>query len=356
MPASYEAILQSLDTTLPAEAHNSYLRQAYATNPSVVLRLAAALAIDTSKFEEYQPVVAQLIGDALRFEDVASHSTLALILSSPELSVVFGDDVIQRRDKIPDADVLWALKLLAERNDSSVRAIASTAMERGILSQVRGYFLGVVRDRGDLPPDVMSSLIRAAAGILRVEDVNNFGRWFDVDSEKVLLAVLADSTDPLLLAEAFDNLSGKSLSAEPAVSLVDWIRAHHWDNRAQFAHAVGVLSFIDLVTTDDIIRSLDAFDAFAKDSRLINILLDTRNTTVVKTVVDRYSDKLGLGGLLGLLNYPDKDIRILAVKKLKDYNDVAALRLIIQQFNNEKDQDVRQAYRDTFWVIKERES
>jgi serine/threonine protein kinase len=355
MPQSYEAILQSLDTTLPAEAHNSYLRQAYASNPTVVLRLAAGLAIDTGKFEEYQPVIAQLIGDAMRFEDVKSHSTLALILSSPELSVVFGDDVIQRRDKMPDTDILWALKLLAERSDSNVRAIASTAVERGILSQVRGYFLSVVRDRGDLPPDVMASLIRAAAGILRLEDINNFGRWYDVQSEKVLLAVLADSTDPVLLAEAFDNLSGKSLTIEPAVSLVDWVRGRHWDNRANFAHAIGVLSFIDLVSVDDVIRALQGLDAFARDPKLIAILLDTRNTAVVRTVVEKYSEMLGLGGLISLLSYPEKEIRIIAVRKLKDFNDVAALRLIIQNYNNEKEQDVRQIYRETFWVIRERE-
>jgi hypothetical protein len=236
-----------------------------------------------------------------------------------------------------------------------VRAIASTAVERGILSQVRGYFLSVVRDRGDLPPDVMASLIRAAAGILRLEDINNFGRWYDVQSEKVLLAVLADSTDPVLLAEAFDNLSGKSLTIEPAVSLVDWVRGRHWDNRANFAHAIGVLSFIDLVSVDDVIRALQGLDAFARDPKLIAILLDTRNTAVVRTVVEKYSEMLGLGGLISLLSYPEKEIRIIAVRKLKDFNDVAALRLIIQNYNNEKEQDVRQIYRETFWVIRERE-
>ncbi|MBX7144320.1 MAG: hypothetical protein K1X79_07705 [Oligoflexia bacterium] len=355
MPPSYEAILQSLDTTLPTEAHNSYLRQAYASNPTVVLRLAAALAIDTNRLTDYQPVLAQLIGDAMKFEDVKSHSALALILSSPELSVVFGDDVVQRREQIPDPDVLWLLKILAERSDTNVRAIASAAVERGILSQVRGLFLSVIRDRGDLPPDVMTSLIRAAAGILKPDDVANFGRWYDVQSERVLLAILADSTEQGILIEAFDNVSGKSLTIEPAASLIEWVRKNQWDNRAQFAHAIGVMSFLDLATVDDVVKSLQAFDKYVNDTNLVNILLDTKNTPIVRAIVDKYSDLLGLSGLLNMLDYPDKEIRMAAVRKLKGYNDITALRLIIQHYEGEKDPEVKQVYRDTFWVIKERQ-
>lgn len=354
MPPSYEAVLQSLDVTLPTEAHNSYLRQAYATNPGMVLRLAAALALDSNKLTDYQPVLAQLIGDAMKFEDVKSHSTLALVLSNPELSVVFGDDVIQRREQIPDADVLWLLKILADRGDINVRPIASAAVERGILSPLRGTYLSVIRDRGDLPPDVLNSLIRASAGILRVEDIGSFGRWYDVQSEKILLAILADSTEPTVLTETFDTVSGKSISTEPAASLVDWVRNNNWEKRGEFAHSIGVLANIDILPPDEIVKNLKPFEKFLRDGRILNVLLDTKNSALVRELIKNHTDVLGLGGLLNLLEYRDKDVRIAAVKELKNYNDISALKLIIQHYDNEKDPDVQQVYKDSFWAIKER--
>lgn len=354
MPPSYEAILQSLDITLPTEAHNSYLRQAYATNPALVLRLAAALALDSNKLENYQSVLSQLIGDAMRFEDVQSRSTLALILSSPELSVVFGDDVIQRREQIPDADVLWLLKILAERGDINVRAIASAAVERGILSPLRGTYLSIIRDRGDLPPDVLTSLIRASAGILRVEDIGSFGRWYDVQSEKILLAILADTTDPALLVEAFDTVSGKSLTVEPAASLVDWVRNNNWEQRADFAHAIGILANLDIVPVDEVLKNLASFEKFLRDRRVLNALLDTKNTAIVKAIIEKHPSVLGLGGLLNMLESPDKTVRIAVVRELKGYNDISALKLIIQRYEIEKDPDVRRVYEESFWAIKER--
>jgi HEAT repeat protein len=64
---------------------------------------------------------------------------------------------------------------------------------------------------------------------------------------------------------------------------------------------------------------------------------------------------LGLGGLINLLTDSDKDIRIAAVRALKGYNDIGALKFIIDNFEREKDPEVREAYRENFWVIKERE-
>src|SRR5690606_8589325 len=65
---AYEPVLKSLDTTLPIEARSGFLRQAYATEPQLILKLAVALAIDTDKLQEYQPVISQLVGDSIKLE------------------------------------------------------------------------------------------------------------------------------------------------------------------------------------------------------------------------------------------------------------------------------------------------
>ncbi|RMG43719.1 MAG: hypothetical protein D6719_03275 [Candidatus Dadabacteria bacterium] len=355
IPAGYESVLKTLDTTIPLEGRSRALVEAYVTYPRMVLKLAVALAIDTNQLSKNPKVLVQLIGDALELPDADQHSALALVLAHPELAVVFGEDVIQLRDKIPDSDILWLLKILTERDDINVRAISSVAVERGILSKLRTHFLEIVRDRDDLPADVRRSLILAAAGALKVEDVAAFGRWYDTSVEKILLALCADDLDPRVRQEVFDILAGKSLVTEPSASLVSWVRDNYWDQRAQFAQAIGVLGSLEYVSKKEISQAFDSIDQFAKDSELIEMLIDSNQPVIIDEIVKRYSDMLGLGSLLPLLENRDKQVRMIAIRALKKFNDIGALRLIIDFYEREKDPEVKQLYRDTFWMIKERE-
>ncbi len=355
LPSVYESVLRALDTTLPIDARKTLLRQSYASEPRMALKLAAALALDSGKYDDYQPVLAQLVGDAMGWQDAGEHAALSLILAHEELAMLFGDDIVQRREQLPDKDVLWLLKILAGRNDLNVRAVANLAIERSVLAPLPAKFLSLVRDRSDLPPDVLSTLVRAAAGVLQREDINVLGRWYDVDAERVLLGVCAQGAPTDVLQDAFDTLAGKSLTIEPSAALVDWVRRNHWDNRVHFARAAGVLGYIDAVSESEFIAAFDSLDKYVKDPDLLDILLESKNTKISRMVVTRYAGNLGLGGLINLLKDNDKDVRMTAIKALKEFNDIGALKFILDAYENERDADVRQAYRDNFWVIKQRE-
>jgi hypothetical protein len=83
--------------------------------------------------------------------------------------------------------------------------------------------------------------------------------------------------------------------------------------------------------------------------------LEAKNPRISQIIVQRYAGSLGLGGLINLLSDSAKEIRIAAIKSLKDYNDIGALKIIIDRYERERDPAVREAYRENFWVIKERE-
>lgn len=356
-PPSYEALLKSLDITLPAEAQERTIREAYASNVRVAIKLAAALALDTNKLQAYQPVLAQLVGDSMKRTDANKFSALALILINPELSMVFSDDVVQRREELPDADILPVLAALADRNDvNNVRPVANLAMERKLISPLRQLFLTTVRDRESLPAEILNSLVRASAGVLKADEMVNFGRWDDREAERIILGVLADSTDPDVAKEAFDILSGKSMTIEPSHSLVEWIRKDHWDNRKTLAPAVGILGHLDLATEEQISRALDILVPYFKDARISAMLLDTGNARLLGYMIEKYPSSLGFGSLLKLLGHQEKELRIKAINALGklDVKDVIALNLIIEQYEREKDEDVKMLYRETFWVLKNR--
>lgn len=354
LPASYEPLLKALNGSLPGEARDAELREAYATNPKVALKFASALALDSPRIGDFQIVISQMVGDALGMEEARLRSALALILAHPDLALAFGDDIVQRRGEIPDGDIVWLLKLLADRNDLNVRAFANLAVERGVLSPLRKSFLSLVRDRDDLPGDVLNSLVKAAAGSLSAEDVGAFGRWFDTESERILLGICADVSDPVVSAEAFDIMAGKSLTIQPSAALVEWVRQNYWAKRADFAKPIGVLGNLDLVSLDQVKESVTVFDRYVKDSRLINLLLEANHPIVTKVVLEKYSELLSLGALLNLLRNSDKTVRMLAVRALKPYNDIGALKIIIDHYEHEKDEEVKKVYRETFWMIEKR--
>lgn len=355
LPSIYEPMLRSLDITLPIEARSSLLRAAYASNPRVVLKLASALVLDTAKYTDYQPVIAQLITDSRQIEDASSHASMALIMVDEELSLLFGDDVIQRREELSDADIRWLLNMLAGRADMNVRALANLALERGLIEPIAGSFLKLVRDRPDLPTEVVEALTRAAAGSLTPNEIGAFGRWYDLEAERVLLAVLATAKDPVVLSEAFDMLAAKSLTIEPSARLMAWVRKHHWDRRLEYSSVLGGLAFVKDLDNEDLKQRLSLLDGIAHEKGLLNILVDSRDSRLARMVSERYPKELGLGGLLSLLGHEDPQVRILAMAGLKDDNDVGALKYIGDRYEREKDPTVRKAYVDTFWFIRERE-
>lgn len=356
IPEVYSAVLRSLDVTLPLSARSVSVRQAYAGDPVMALKISAAMALDSKQVDEYQALLSQLVGDYLKLEDSSEHSVLALILAEDQLAQLFSDDVAQRIDQLPDGDVLWILQRLGVRGDINIRPIANLAVQRNLVSAVKAVHLYTLRDRDNLPLDVLQALIRAAGGQLKVEDIGAFGRWYDVATEKILFAICADESDPNILTEAFDTLAAKTLTSELGSNLIEWVRREHWDERINFIKAVGVLVNADMVEKQAIADAVQVFEPYVSDTSLVDILLDSSQYLIVKAVVERYSRSLGLGRLLSLLKNPDKAVRTTAVAALKSYNDVSALKIVIDAYESEKDEEVRQAYKDSFWFIKQRES
>lgn len=355
LPDSYQAVLRSLDSTLPVSARSVSVRQAYAADSGLALRITAAMALDSKDNTEFQPLLSQLVGDFLKLEDSREHSVLALILAEDSLAQIFSDDVAQRIEELPEKDVVWILQRLAVRGDRNIRPVANLALQRSLVPAIRNVHLYTLRDHDNLPLDVLQALVRAAAGQLKVDDIGAFGRWYDVATEKILFAICADESDSNILTEAFDTLAAKSLTVQLGADLIEWVRHNHWDDRVSFIKAIGMLVNADMVDKQAINDSIQSFDPYINDSNLLDILLDNNQGGIVKATVERFSRGLGLGRLLSLLKNPDSSVRIAAIVTLKGYNDVSALKIIIDAFESETDEAVRQVYRDSFWFIKQRE-
>ncbi len=354
LPAEYEPVLRLMNANLPEQARLSFLKQVLAHDASLATKLTAASGLDLQN-PSLTTLLSQLIAERTKIEDTAGKSLLALLLADVELSNLYGDDVIQRREQLSMADLNWVLPILADRNDVAIRPLANLALEQKSVPPIQAVFLELIRDRSDLSAEVLTSLVRASTEKATMADIASFGRWIDIGAEKALLALCATipAGDPRAL-EAFDTMAGRSGSLEPASSMVQWIRDTRWAERERFIQAVGVLSFADRMSQRELEQAIPRFSNVLKEPALLEVLVRQSTPQVSSLLVAKFGDKFGMGGLVNLLSHPDKEVRLAAIRGLKDVNEALVLRLIVQKYQTEKDPDVKNAYKENFWVIRER--
>ena len=142
-----------------------------------------------------------------------------------------------------------------------------------MLPPVQAALLKIVRDRSDLSPAVASAIIHAATGTVQPVDVQAFGRWYDIEVEKILLSILAITDDVDIKREAFDTLAGKSPTIQPSADLLAWVRTNHWSKRADFANVIGILGLSDKFSMKEQNKAFEAFDPFLDDRETLLMLL-----------------------------------------------------------------------------------
>lgn len=355
LPSGYEAVLKALNVTLPIAARNSVMQAAYSQAQEMALKLEAAVALDSPNPEQFQLALASSVGDALARKDAANRSALALIYAHPLLAVTFEKDLEVVRDKVSDEELLWVLEILVQRSDVLSKGLLQYLVDKRELSPIREQYLVYLLGRTDIPVDIASALVRLAANQISVADLRVIGGWFDMTAPRVLLAVLVQAEDAELVREAFDLLAGRPVESEPSDTLLRWIKSNKWAQRAEYARAVGVFALLDKVQPVEFERATRAVELISAEPSLVQAIMDSNSPTAIRVVAERHADKMGLGLLLQLLRHEDKGVRIIGVRHLKGYNDLGALKFIIDNYEREKDPEVRKVYQETFWVIRQRQ-
>ena len=345
IPKQYEDVLKSVDPSCPFDMRMKYFVSNFEKDNDFGLRLAVASGFDSEDLDGYQELIALMIGEITGKEKLDSYSVLGLILSQDTVSAIFSDEIQQNINKLKKNDILW---VLPERNDLNTRAVADLAMKQNLLPPVRMSFLRIVRDREDLPADVLSTLISAAAGSLKVSNLISLNRWIDKDSEKILLLILADSKDQEITTRALEILASKSLTMEPSSFIVKWVKERHWAKRQNLAHAIGVLGLTDLMTNKEIKEAFYTFDIIPDAaSQLFKFYSKVGNAKVMLLLLDSYKDSIALNYKLLLLDNRNKDVRKVAISSI-DTNNAIALKIVLDHYQKERDPELRQVYKKHF--------
>jgi hypothetical protein len=292
--------------------------------------------------------------DVAQVSGAREHSALAVMLLLPELSTLYLDDIISSADKIPDPDVLWLLDELSRRNGTHLQAVTDLAISRKLVAGPRANFLDVVRRKVNLPPTVVVALIQAAAHDISRNEVAAFGTWYDQDAEKVLFTCLVTATEADIQLAALDALGAKAITDPFLGSFIEFVRLTYRENRGVLARLVGVLGLGEQIPEAEFQAAFDGLENLPKTRELILNLLKSPSPRVISEVTSRYATYLDVTSLLELLQHPDKTVRMAAVKNLKNANDIAALKLLLDAYDKEADPEVKAVYEENIAVVRER--
>ena len=354
---AYVLLLWACDNSRSFESRKNGLLRAFTMLPKISLQVAAALALDESQ-EKFTPVLRQMLSSELPGQDLSGLGIGALLFSYPALKVFLSQDVSLLFGKFSDEDLRWTARH-ATRGDTGIfAALAKEIINRKMLSPYESVFLEPMTRYGtlEMPETVRQGLIKAAMGQINEEQVDSFARWESPYSEAVLYAVCAAAKEESVGQDAFDILAGRVLVMEPGASLVKWVKSRYWDYRLKLLKAIGILAFVNQASTADLDYSFTALKPFMS-SGLLRVLLSTSNSQLIRQTLQRFGSGMDANDLLPLLsNSYDKQVRIAAVEALKGHVELVVLQAILRAYAKEQDPEVREIYRQSHWVTREKET
>jgi hypothetical protein len=353
-PLSVEGLLRCLDIAYPDNERQAVLRQLYPTFPKLIMRFTAALALDTAQPNQFRDILAMMLQDTEQVPDGAKHSSLTLMMLLPDVSSLFLDDIAGSISQISDDDLRWVLGELAVRGNSQMPRVADIALSRKLIVPPFTSFLEVLRRKTVIPQPVMVALVNGALAQLSESDGKVLSNWLDQDSFPALAAAILTTTDPGIKSAAVEAMSTKPTSNRLLQKLMDFGKANYKEDIGKLAEVISALALEDRLGNVDLDQRLQGIDALPRSRDVLGILMTSESSRVIASVVRIYKDTISPVAYLDLLSNRDKVVRMLAIEQLSTCNDIVALKIIIDSYEEETDGDVKAAYEKLITVIKER--
>lgn len=353
-PLSVEGLLRCLDIAYPDSERQAVLRQLYPTFPKLLMRFTAALALDFARPNDFRDILAMMVQETEQVTDAAKHSGLTLMMLLPDVSSLFLDDIASSIAQISDDDLKWVLAELAKRGNSQMPRVADIALSRKLIVPPFTSFLEVLRRKTVIPQPVMAALVNGALSKLSASDGKVLSNWLDQDSFPALAAAILTTSDPNIKSSAVEAMLTKPTSNRLLQRLIDFGKANYKDEIGKLAEIISALALEDRLGNIDLDQRLKGIELLPRSRDVLGILMTSESSRVITTVARIYKDAVSTAAYLDLLGNRDKAVRILAIEHLSESNDIVALKIIIDSYEEETDGDVKAAYEKFITVIKER--
>ncbi len=334
--------LKLLNPALPRKNRTALLHNAYAQEPQGALQLAAALGLDLGEYEEFKGIFITAAKDHAGISDAEQHGALALLITLPQVRVRYLPDILELKDSISSADTLWLLEKLGQQRSAELRTIATISIAKGAVSGPRLVFVEALRNGVGLSPRESSVLIAAARGSISRSTVSALAASYSVEAGKALMATMILAEDDGVQQSAYEALIATAINDPYLRGVRDFVRDR--PQRERYTKLVATIGLSSYLSEKDFTNGFEVLKIRPVDQGLVAVLINQGPARVVFEVITQLGDRLKSGVFLDLLKHPAKEVRIKALQRLVGNNNVIAIMLIKQYYEEELDLDVRAQY------------
>jgi len=160
-----------------------------------------------------------------------------------------------------------------------------------------------------------------------------------------LLATILLAEDTEVQRSAYEALIAKPINDPYLRAVRDSIRDRA--QRERYGQLVATIGLSNYLSDEQFAKGLEVLKSGPLDQGLITVLLQHGPARVVFEVITQLGDRLESGVFLDLLRHPSKEVRIDALQRLVGNNNIIAIKLIKQYYEEELDLDVRAQYERT---------
>ena len=348
-----ELVFKTLNPIMPATEKAVSLEELLKTDLNIGMRLLASVYFDLDNEELLRPLFVKYIGENLKLKGLENISTIAFLIYHEGLAQIFEFEIRNNLDKLNNGDLIKIINLYSKRNDSGYWDLIKIAKDRELFTEDDLFILDVISNDKNLKTNLVQGLLAIVTNNLTKTDLNVIASWTNPISKDILFLATYRLDDKNLIETAIDLVTVNHKNVEPAISLLNWLKEKKWEERVTFAKSLAVLSVSKKRSQADIDSALDQFSPYLKEKNILSAFTNCEDSRIIIGILKKYPNSVNLGVQLALLKNQDSEIRKAVIPTIIT-NDIGAMKIIVDAFEKEKDQETKALYRSSFWFLEQR--
>lgn len=279
-------------------------------------------------------------------EFVMRASTDALLLLADHSGVLSESDVERYAEGLPRDEVWLVLERYANKSAKRVSSVVKSLLKHEETNGVSAAYLAPLIQKSFDSRVPQSALIASARKGVSRRELNQFIRWNDEGSVRVLVASLA-AKEAEVVSLALSALASKPIEDPLLYSLIQLARSANGDDRAGYVSlvmAVGLNSTLSVEERKDLV--LQASKVLASDRRAITAILRSGSDEILQIVLQEHGALLHPSVLLQMLDSGSVLLRKQVLPLLQEVRVQSVRQAVLKRYFEEKDDSVRTLYEE----------
>lgn len=328
-PRGFLAALRALDRSAPQVAHDRTIEEVADSERSVAIQLGVGLLMDWGGREADRKTLSRLVAGVPDNKDILERPITAIVLGLSETRRSFPDDTREAFLSLNGDDLLWLLsRIIREQDEEALPTVVSAALASPDLSSRQKKFLELGLSGNGAPSQVRLAAVRLATRTFIKEDLEALAAWRDVRSGRMLLMLTQFQGDDRVLRGILNSLFAKSVDSEPAQSMLTILKRSSEADILRAGRTPGY--FYELSVDEERQREVDV--SLVRDMTsvpdLVKAIMESKCSRCQEVVIDAVPEKLAPAMLFRLLRANTFGLRIKALRRLAQYEDVGAVSLL----------------------------